>query len=84
MLMRCSMVNDIRTICFKHLLNPACIAHGTDQSVQIQSIAVFTFELLLNRIGVILIDIKDDKHLRLMCCDLTAKFAADRAATACN
>ena len=65
MLMRCSMVNNIR----RYVSNTCSILRvSRTEPIKVcgvQSIAVFTFELLLNRIGVILIDIKDDKHLRL-------------------
>ena len=59
MLMRRRMVHDIRLICRKDLVNPSCISHGSDQNQQIQ-IGIFDLKLLLDVIGVILVDIQND------------------------
>ena len=52
------------------------ISHRTNQHYQIQ-FRIIPLQLLLNVIGIIFINIKDDQLLGLMSCDLTAKLASN-------
>ena len=65
MLVRSRMVNHIRVISLKNAVNPGGIADGTDQSDQIQLVSVFPDQLLLNSVGVVFINVKDNQLLRV-------------------
>ena len=56
------------------------ISHRTDQHYQIQ-FRIIPLQFLLNVIGIIFINIKDDQLLGLMSCDLTAKLASNGTAS---
>ena len=56
------------------------ISHRTNQHYQIQ-FWIIPLQLLLNVIGIIFINIKDDQLLGLMSCDLTAKLASNGTAS---
>ena len=80
MLMGCRMVDDVRTISAEDIFDAFRIAYRSDQHYQIQC-RILTDQLLLDRIGVVLIDIDDDQLLRLMTRDLPAQLASDGSAT---
>ncbi|CDA99966.1 unknown [Firmicutes bacterium CAG:65] len=74
--MGCRMVDDVRTISAEDILDAFRIADRGDQHYQIQC-RILTDQLLLDRIGIVLIDIDDDQLFRLMTGDLPAQLAAD-------
>ena len=80
MLMGRCMVDDVRTISAEDILDAFRIADRSDQHYQIQC-RIFTDQFLLDRIGVVLIDIDDDQLLRLMTGDLPAEFTSDGSTT---
>ena len=80
MFMGCCMVDDVRTISAEDILDAFRIAYRSDQHYQIQR-RILTDQLLLDRIGVVLIDIDDDQLFRLMTGDLPAQLASDGSAT---
>ena len=83
MLVSCRMVDDLRMIFFKHSIDSMGISHRTDQHYQVQ-FRIIPLQFLLNVIGIVFINIKDDQLLRLMSCDLTAKLASDGTASSCD
>ena len=72
MLMCCRMVNDVRTVPAEDILDAFRITYGSDEHDQIQC-RILTDQLLLDRIGIVLIDIDDDQLFRLMTGDLPAQ-----------
>ena len=78
--MRRRMVYNIRPVSWKHAVHLTPIAHGTDQHHQIQ-IGIFPFELLLDVVCIILIDVKYNQLSRAVCRNLTAELASDTAAS---
>ena len=83
MLVCCSVVNDIRVIRLKHVKDLPAVPHRANDDLQIQ-LRMIMAQLLLDRIGAVFINIKDNKLFWLVPCDLTAKLASDRAAPACD
>ena len=83
MLMGCRMVDNVRTISAEDILDTLGITDRSDQHYQIQC-RIFTDQLLLDRIGVVLIDIDDDQLFRLMSCNLSAQLASDGPAATSN
>ena len=69
--MGCRMKNNIRSIMLHDAFNSTCISNRTYQYFQLQ-IWILTNQLLLNVIGIVLIDIKNDKKLWIVGSDLTA------------
>lgn len=78
--MGCRMVDDVRAISAEDILDAFRIAYRSDQHYQIQR-RILTDQLLLDRIGIVLIDIDDDQLLRLMTGDLPAQLASDGSTT---
>ena len=70
--MGCRMKNNIRSIMLHDAFNSTCISNRTYQYFQLQ-IWILTNQLLLNVIGIVLIDIKNDQLFRFMTCDLSAR-----------
>ena len=77
------MVDNLRAVGLKYLLHAVGIANRSDQHHQIQP-RIFPAQLLLNIIGIILIDVHDNQSLRMMSGDLPAKLTADRASASRN
>ena len=69
--MGCRMKNNIRSIMLHDAFNSTCISNRTYQYFQLQ-IWILTNQLLLNVIGIVLIDIKNDKKLWIVGSDLTS------------
>ena len=69
MLMRRRVEHHVRPVDPHHAVDAAGIAHRADQREQIQ-LRVRPPQLLLNGIGVVLIDIENDQQLRLGARDL--------------
>ena len=74
------MINNVRFIGFKYIIDLSGITHRTNQYHQIQ-IQVFGAEFLLNVVCIVLIYIEDHQPLRCMGCDLAAELASDRSAS---
>ena len=83
MLMGCCMVHDIGMIRFKHIVDPARVAHAADQNHQIQ-LRILFLQFLLQVVSIVFINIKHDQLRRLMAGNLTAQLASDGTAAACN
>ena len=73
----------IRDRLLKHSLNPVGIPDRTDKNRQIQ-IRKCPLQLLLQIIGVILVDVKYNQLLGPVSCNLAAQLASDGAASSCN
>ena len=80
MLMRCCMVHNIGMIRFKHIVDPARVAHAADQNHQIQ-LRILFLQFLLQVVGIVFINIKHDQLRRLVTGNLTAQLASDGAAS---
>ena len=80
MLMRGSMENNIRTVCFHNAVDTVGITDGAYKHRQRKTRTV-TQKLLLNIVRVIFVYIENNKSFRLGTGDLTAKLASDRAAS---
>ena len=78
----CSRMEDhVRLILLHHTADTVRVPAGADEGHEVQ-LRVLHDELLLDAVRVVLIDVEDDELLRLVACDLTAEFRADRSATA--
>ena len=75
------VIDDLGAILVEHLEDPPAVPHGADEGGQLQS-GERGFELELDIIGVVFIDIEDDELLGVMGCDLPAELAADGTAAA--
>ena len=78
MLMRRSMIYDIRMISLKYILNTLLVTHGCNQCFQIQ-FRIFFLQLQLYIISIVLIDVYYDELLRLVQRHLAADLASNRA-----
>ena len=76
------MEHDVGAIHPKQAVNFFLISHGGDLHPQVQPIAPYTPQLLLDIISVVLVNIQNDELLGLIFGDLTAKLAADGTAAA--
>ena len=81
MFMRGGVEDDIRMIFLHDALHASCVAHGSDQRHQVE-LRTCPLQLLLDGVGVVLIDIEDDQHPRIRLGDLPAELAADGTAAA--
>ena len=75
------VIDDLWAIFLKDLEHAAAVADRADQRDQIQ-IGMCFFQLILDVIGIVLIDIEDDKLFGIVIGDLPAEFRADGAAAA--
>ena len=53
------MVHDVRTVFFKHRLDPVGVPDGADEHHQVQ-VRILFLQLQLDVVGVVFIDIKDN------------------------
>ena len=74
--MRRCVIYNVGLVLFKDLIDPAAVAHRTDEDFQLQ-IRLFVSQLQLNGVSIVFVNIKDDKLLRLMGRNLTAQLTAD-------
>ena len=74
------MINNVRFIGFKYIIDLSGITDRTDQYHQIQ-LGMFGPKLLLNVVCIVLIHIKDHQSLRCMLGDLAAELTSDRSAS---
>ena len=74
------MEHDVRAIHLKQAVNFFLISHGGDLHPQVQPIAPYTPQLLLDIISIVFVNIQNDELLGLIFGDLTAKLAADGTA----
>ena len=72
MLVRCGMINDVGTILVKNHVQATAVTNGPYQRHKIELIAILTDKFLLNGIGIVLVNVKDNELLRIMCCNLPA------------
>ena len=75
------MVDDVRMIPPEDVLHPLFVADGADQHHQIQ-VPVGPPQLLLDVVGVVLIDVEDNQAAGVVGGNLAAQLAADGAAAA--
>ena len=76
------MEHDVGAIHPKQAVNFFLISYGGDLHPQVQPIAPYTPQLLLDIISVVLVNIQNDELLGLIFGNLAAKLAADGTATA--
>ena len=76
MLVSRRVVYNFRLICPENLLHAVCVAHRGNQHNQIE-FRIIHFQLVLNIICGIFINIHDNQLARLMAGNLTAQFTAD-------
>ena len=81
MLVGCRMEYHIRMVGAHDPIDAAVVADGADQRHQIQ-FRMLAQQLLLDGVGVVLVDVEDHQPCRLGTGDLTAQLAADAAAAA--
>ena len=84
MLMRRRVEHDLRMIFGKDAVHFRVVAHRRDQGNEIQAVAVLDIQLLLDVVGVILIDIHDDDLFGAVLSDLAHQLGADGTAAARN
>ena len=77
------VIDDLRPICIKYHLHPAAVPDRADQRYQVQ-IGVFLLQFLLDIVGVVLVNIKDNQLLGMMSGNLSAELTSDRAAPSGN
>ncbi len=77
--MRRRMIDNVRLIMAENPIHPVCIPDGCDENDEIQ-LRMGDFQLLLDVVCIVLIDVNDDELLRMMACNLTAELASDGAA----
>ena len=80
MLVCSRMIDDIRPVFLHDVIDAVRVPHRGDQHDQIK-FGIFVLQLLLDLIGIVLIDIHDDQARRSVSCDLAAELASDRAAS---
>ena len=83
MLMCCRMIDNLRMICLKYIVQPVGIAHRANQRLH-PYIRILTLQLLLYIVCIILVNIKNDKKLRVLSGYLTAKLTTYGATATCN
>ena len=81
MLVGGGMIDDVRLVLFKHLINATAVTDRTDQHNQID-LGMFSPQFLFNFIGIVFIDIKNNQFLRMMQCNLPAEFRTNASAPA--
>ena len=77
--MRGCVEYDIRLIALEDVLDPRSVTYGADLDAQVERSGVFSQQLLLNIVCVVLVDIKYNELTRLKRGYLSAQLAADRA-----
>ncbi len=82
--MRGRVENDVRAIAGENLLHLLLIADGGNLHNHFQLAPVEALQLLLNIVGVILVNIQNNEALRAEFRHLAGKLAADAAASACD
>lgn len=66
MFMGGSVVHNLRAVLPEYHIHPAAVADGSNKDNQVQAVSVFSFQLLLDLISVVLIDIQNDELLRMV------------------
>ena len=72
--------HHVGLVCIKQQLQPPGIPDGADLHAEGQLSAILVQQLLLDVVGVVLVNIEDDKPLGTVLDDLAAQLAADGAA----
>ena len=70
--MGCGVEDQVWLILPHHVLHPVGVAHGTDEHLEIQ-LRVIAFQLLLNVVGVVFVDVHDDELPGIVLDDLAAQ-----------
>ena len=78
MLVRRCMEDDAWLVLGEDLVEAIAVAHRADQDLELELVAIEALELVLQLVGVVLIDVKDNQAGRLETGDLAAKLGADR------
>lgn len=81
MLVGSGMVHNLRPVGFEDFEHPAAVADGADEGDQVK-LRILLFQLQLDAVGVVFVNIKDDQLLRFMGRDLPAQFGTDGSAAA--
>lgn len=80
-LVRGCMEDHVRLVLLHHAADTVRVPAGADEGHEVQ-LRVLHEKLLLDAVSIVLVNVEDDKLLRLVACDLTAELRADRSATA--
>ena len=80
-LVRRGMVDDVGAVGFKDIEHAAAVTHGADEGDEVE-IRVLLFQLELNGVGVVFVDIEDDEHFRPVGGHLPAELGADGSTAA--
>ena len=81
MLMRRSVIDDLRLVLLKDLEHSSAVADGADQGDEVQ-VRILLSQFQLDGVGVVLVNVKDDELLRVVSRNLATELGADAAATA--
>ena len=81
MLMSRRVIHNVRPVCLKDFIHPPCIPHRGNEHRHIQR-RIGQTQFLLNIIGVIFVNIKNNQLFRLVRGDLTAQLASNGTAAA--
>ena len=80
--MRRRVEHNGRPVGVNHVLDARTVPHGADDNFEVQGVAVAHFHLILQVVGVVLINIEHDDAFRVEARDLPAELAADGTAAA--
>ena len=83
MLVGCGMVDDFRAVGAENLLHAIGVPHRGNEHFQVQ-FRIFPHQLLLDVIGIVLVNVQDDQLPGLVLRNLPAQLAADGTAPACH
>ena len=81
MLMRCGVIYDFGPVGFEDFKDPAAVPDGADEGFQVE-VGVFLFQLQLDAVGIVLVNIEDDQLFWFVCGNLPAEFRTDASAAA--
>ena len=77
-----SVENHVRSVQTEHTVKSRNVTHRSYFNYDIQLVLIKTDKLLLDGVGVIFINIEDNKSFWLAFCYLTAQLASNRSASA--
>ena len=79
--MGCGVIDDLRAVFLEDLEHPSAVADRTDEGHQVQ-LGMRFFQLILDVIGVVLVDIENDELFGVVIGDLPTELRADGTAAA--
>ena len=84
MLMGRRVEHHVGLVFFEDSVHALVIAHACNERHQVQGAAVFHHHFLLDFVGIVLVNIDNDQLFGGVFCNLSYKFAADRATATRN